>query len=98
MNVALLRALVASVPAVLLLAGSAILFSRQRNFSCLLQLIGAACLAMVVLVHVAEALQVLSWMEWGHEHSAGHYLDWWSAVLGLTLFPTGYLFHTLTRR
>jgi hypothetical protein len=98
MNVALLRALVVLVPAALLLAGSAILFSRQRNIWCLMQLIGACCLAMVVLAHIAEALQVLPWMEWGREHSIGHYLDLWSAILGLTLFPAGYLFHTLMRR
>ncbi len=26
-------------------------------------------------------------MNWGDEHSVGHYLDFGSAVLGLTLFP-----------
>lgn len=29
------------------------------------------------------------------EHSVGHYLDLWGAVLGLTLFPIGYLLHAL---
>ena len=28
---------------------------------------------------------------WGLEHSARHYLDLLSAILGLALFPTGYL-------
>jgi hypothetical protein len=37
-------------------------------------------------------------MHWGLEHSLGHYLDFWSAVLGLTLFPIGYLLHALTKR
>src|SRR6266705_3327606 len=31
-------------------------------------------------------------------HSVGHYLDLGSAVLGLTLFPIGYLLHALTKR
>ena len=34
-------------------------------------------------------------MDWGQEHSIGHYLDFWSAVLGLSLFPIGYLLHAL---
>ena len=45
-----------------------------------------SCLRSTALVSV-DAL--------GLEHSAGHYLDLWSAVLGLTLFPVGYLFHAL---
>lgn len=34
----------------------------------------------------------------GHERGVGHYLDFISAVLGLSLFPTGYLLHSLTTR
>jgi len=34
----------------------------------------------------------------GSEHSVGHYLDLGGAVLGLTLFPIGYLLHALTNR
>ena len=52
---------------------------------------------MVVLTHVSEALQLFPWMHWGGEHSVGHYLDFTSAVLGLTLFPLGYLFHAITK-
>ena len=36
-------------------------------------------------------------MRWGSELSVGHYLDLVSAVLGLTLFPIGYLLHELTK-
>jgi hypothetical protein len=79
----------------MLFAGSLILFVRERTVCPLLQLLGAWCLVMVVLTHVAEAFHLLPWMQWGREHSAGHYLDFGSAVLGLTLFPVGYLFHTL---
>jgi hypothetical protein len=34
----------------------------------------------------------------GLKRSVGHYLDFWSATLGLTLFTAGYLFHSLTNR
>jgi len=37
-------------------------------------------------------------MHWGAEHSAGHYLDLSSAVLGLTLFPAVYLIRLVTKR
>jgi len=63
-----------------------------------LQLVGAACLVTVVITHICEALDLFLWMHWGSEHSVGHYLDFGSAVLGLTLFPVGYLFHALRKR
>jgi hypothetical protein len=96
MNGIFLKALVALVPAGMLFAGSVVLFVRAKTVSCFLQLLGAACLVMVVLTHVSEALHLFPWMHWGLEHSAGHYLDFWSAVLGLTLFPVGYLLHALS--
>jgi hypothetical protein len=37
-------------------------------------------------------------MRWGLEDSIGHYIDLGSAVLGLTLFPTGYCLYALTTR
>jgi hypothetical protein len=98
MNATLLNALVGLVPVCVLLSGSVILFLRSRRVSSFLQLIGAGCLVVVVLAHISEALHLFPWMQWGQEHSVGHYLDLWSAVLGLTLFPVGYLFHALTRQ
>lgn len=94
----LLKALVALVPACMLLSGSAVLFFRGKTVWSLLQLLGAGCLLVVVLAHVSEALHLFPWMRWGLVDSVGHYLDLWSAVLGLTLFPVGYLLHALTRR
>jgi hypothetical protein len=35
-------------------------------------------------------------MGWGIKDSAGQYVDLSSAVLGLTLFPIGYLLHALS--
>jgi hypothetical protein len=96
-EVTLARALVVSVPAGMLFAGSLVLFFRRKALSSLLQLLGAGCLMVVVLAHVCEALHLLSAMGWGLERSAGHYLDLGSAVLGLSLFPLGYLLHALNR-
>ena len=98
MNGALARALVALLPAGMLLCGAAALFVRGRSVYAFLQLIGAGCLVVAVLTHIAEALNLFPRMQWGLNHSVGHYVDLWSAILGLTLFPTGYLLHALTRR
>ena len=96
MSATSLKALVALVPACMLLSGSAVLFFRGRTLWSLLQLLGAACLVVVVLAHLSEALHLFPWMGWGRVDSAGHYLDLWSVVLGLALFPLGYLLHALT--
>jgi hypothetical protein len=96
MNVTLLKALIALVPAGMLFFGSLVIFFRRKALSSFLQLLGAGCLVVVVVTHVCEALQLFPSMDWGLEHSAGHYLDFWSALLGLTLFPAGYLFQALT--
>ena len=98
MNVTLWKALVALVPAGILFIGSVFLFLRERTLGSFLQMLGAGSLVVVVLRHLCEALQLFPWMQWGSEHSVGHYLDLWSAVLGLTLFPIGYLLHVLTKR
>jgi hypothetical protein len=98
MNAALSKALVALVPAGTLFAGSALLFLRERTLGSFLQLLGGGCLVMVVLTHLCEALHLFPWMHWGSERSVGHYLDLSSAVLGLILFPIGYLLHALTKR
>lgn len=98
MNTALVVGLVLLVPASLMLSGSVILFCQGKSVSSFLQVAGAGCLVVVVLSHVSEALHLFPWMHWGLEHSVGHYLNFWSAVLGLTSLPTGYLFHALTKR
>ena len=95
-QVTLIRTLVALVPACMLFSGSLVLFFRGKTVCSFLQLLGAGCLVVVVLTHVSEALHWFPWMYWGLENSTGHYLDLWSAILGLTLFPVGYLFHALS--
>jgi len=98
MNVTLLKSLIALLPTCVLFSGSVILFLRGKTAYILLQLLGAGCLVIVVLTHVFEALNLFPWMHWGLENSVGHYLDFSTAVLGLTLFPVGYLLHALTNR
>ena len=98
MNVTLLKALVALAPTGMLLIGSVILFFREKSVGSFLLPIGAGCLVVVVLTHISEALHLFPWMHWGLDHSVGHYLDFWSAVLGLMLFPVGYLLRALAKR
>ena len=97
MNHALLKVLLALLPVGMLFCGAFVLFVRQKTVGTLLQLLGAGCFVVVVLTHVCEVLGLISWMQWGREHSAGHYLDFCSALLGLTLFPVGYLLHSLKK-
>jgi len=97
-DITLYNALIALVPVCMLLSGSAVLFVRRKAVTSFVQLLGSAGLLLVVLAHICEALKLLPWMHWGREHSIGHYFDLVSAVLGLTLFPIGYLLHALKER
>jgi hypothetical protein len=98
MNVTLLKALFLLVPVGLLFAWLVVLFLRRKTLCSFLQLLGAGCLLLVVLTHVFEALALFSWMHWGSPDSVGHYLDFWSAVLGVVLLSVGYLCGMLTKR
>ena len=91
MNIGLVKALIALVPTCLLLFGSLILLVKGRTVFSILQALGAVCLVVVALAHVAEALRWFPSMRWGEGQSLGHYLDLSSAVLGVTLFSLGYL-------
>lgn len=73
-------------------------FAREKKVWRFLQLVGALSLLVVVLTHVAEAYHFVPWMHWGENDSPGHYLDLFSAILGLILLPLGYLFQVLMRR
>jgi hypothetical protein len=86
-----------AIPVCLLFMGSIVLLSRRRSLASWLQLIGSVGLMTVVLTHFAEGFDLIPWMHWGAEDSAGHYIDLASAVLGPTLFPIGYLAHALAR-
>ncbi len=98
MNIALIKTIAAMVPVCILFAGSVVLYFRNKTPSSVLQLLGAGCLVIVLFTHICEALGLFPWMHWGLKGSIGHYLDFWSAAVGLTLFPVGYLFHALGNR
>ncbi|HSY08902.1 MAG TPA: hypothetical protein VK820_10265 [Steroidobacteraceae bacterium] len=98
MNGTLIRALLALLPVGMLLSGAIVWFRRGRTLPNLLQLVGATGLLLVVFWHLSEALHWFPRMQWGLERSYGHYVDMWSALLGLTLFPLGYLLHALKGR
>jgi hypothetical protein len=95
MNDAVLKSFVALIPACLLFIGAAIIWLRRKRLSSIFQLLGAVALIVVVLAHVFEALQVWPRMGWGSQSSIGHYLDLSCAILGVTLFPIGYLIHAV---
>lgn len=82
----------------LLFAYAVAVFVRRRTIPAFLQLLGAGCLIVVVLTHVAEALHLLPAMQWGEPHSVGHYLDLSSAVLGVTLLPPGFVLRVFRSR
>ena len=90
-NPILVRALVASVPVFLLLVYSVAVLVTHQTLSSVLQLVGATCLAVMVLTHFAEALHLLAAMRWGEPDSVGHYVDLSSAVLGVTLTAIAFI-------
>jgi Mn2+/Fe2+ NRAMP family transporter len=94
-NAALLRTLTVLVPVSMLLVGAAVGYARRKGTAAFLQLLGAIGLVLVVLIHVLEAVHAFPWMGLGRQHSAGHYLDVGSALIGGTLFPLGYLLDSL---
>src|ERR1700746_4059593 len=98
MNVPLFKALIALLPVSMLFYVSMGVYVRSKTAGSLMLLFGSRALVVVVLTHVCEALHLFPWMHWGLEHSVGHYLDLWSAILGLTLVPFGYLLHLLAGR
>lgn len=91
MNTTLIKATVALVPTMLLAIGSTAMLARRRNVWPAVQLCGSAFLMMVALAHICEALGWFPGMGWGAPHSVGHYVDLSCAVLGVTLFPAGWL-------
>lgn len=98
MNPTAMKVMIALLAVSILFSGALLTFARRRATSSLLQLLGAGCLLIVALAHLCEGLHWFPWMQWGLEHSAGHYLDLTSAVLGVTLFPVGYLLHAIKER
>lgn len=97
MNSTLLKALLGLVVLLCLGAWCIVDYRRERRWQALAQLIGAGCLVVTVLTHVAEAVHLFPAMHWGSPHSAGHYLDLSSAWLGLVLSALGFASRLITR-
>jgi hypothetical protein len=97
MNTTLFIGLIVSVSAFLMFSGSIVLFLKAKTIWSFLRLVGAGCLLVVGLCHICEAVRLFPWMRWGLRDSVGHYLNLWSALLGLTLFPAGYIGERLSR-
>jgi hypothetical protein len=93
-----MKSTIALVPVSLLLYGSVVLYRTTQSIWVSSQLIRSEFLTIIVLIHISEALNIFHWMGRGLEDSIGHYVDLGSAVLDLTLFPTGYCFYALTTR
>jgi len=86
------------IPVCVILLVSIVAFARGKTVWRFLQLIGAVCLLMMVLTHIAEAFHLIPWMHWGESDSPGHYLDLSSAIVGLIFLPLGYWLHLLSHR
>jgi hypothetical protein len=79
------RTFVISLPILILLALSWARITRTKSWSAVFQLLGAGCLIVVALAHMAEALHWFPAMGWGQRDSVGHYIDFVSATGGLLL-------------
>ena len=97
MNPALLKVLLVLAPTLLLLLSTAALYVRTKAAAALALALGAACLLVVVLAHICEALNLLLFMGWGVKVSIGHYIDLASAILGVALLAVGGLIHALSK-
>jgi hypothetical protein len=91
MNPIIARAIVALVLAGTLCFFTAGAFLRTRATGSLLELIGAAALAMLGLTHLCEGLDLLPWMRWGTVSGPGHFLNLASVAIALTFLPLGYV-------
>ena len=97
-GVMLPRVIVAAIPVLIALVGSAMTFARERTGLALVQLAGAVCLLVVIFAHISEALGILPSMGWGRPNTVGHYVDLTSAITGIVLLAVGYFWRRLLRR
>ena len=98
MNTTLGVAFVIGVPILLLFILAGRRFLRTPTITGLFVVLGAACLFVMVLAHVAEALDLFPFMGWGQRHSPGHYLDLLSVYLGIAFLVAACLCPLLRTR
>jgi hypothetical protein len=94
----LTRLIAISIPVCLALVFSLRALMKKRSLGSLVQLIGAVCLVIVVLAHMAEAFHLFPQMGWGFPNSPGHYLDLSSAIIGISLFTFGCVLRCCARQ
>ena len=87
-----------TIPVCAVLGFSLIALVRERSLGAFVQLIGSAFLLIVVLAHVGETYHLLPRMGWGLPNSPGHFLDLFSAIVGITLLVFGYFSRRNIRR
>jgi len=80
-----------AVPVFLIFRASLIAFFRWRSLAAGLRAVGSGFLVIIVLAHVCETFRLLRWMNWGQQHSPGHYLDLASAIVGPILLLVGHV-------
>ena len=98
MTATLARALLIGAPILLLLVLSFLRFVRTPALTAAFPMLGAACLLVMVVSHVAEAQHFFPSMGWGERHSPGHYVDMTSTWLGIAFLVAASLCPLLRRR
>ena len=91
MSASALKGLLALVATCVFLGVCAVLFFTRRGLSSKLQALGIGCFGVMALTHVFEQFSILPELGWGRPHSVGHRIDLVAALLGITLFTTGFL-------
>jgi hypothetical protein len=98
MNMTLAVALTIGAPILLLFILAARRFAGAPTVSGLFPVLGAGSLLIMVLTHIAEALQLFPAMGWGQRQSPGHYLDLLSVYVGIAFLVAAALCPLLRRR
>ena len=73
-------------------------YAEEKTVMALTQLVGATFLLVVIFAHVSEAFGFNPSLGWGQPNTPGHYIDLVSAIVGVILFPIGYLGRRYSRR
>lgn len=79
----LLVAVVIGIPILLLFVLAGRRLVTAPTLTSTFTVLGAGSLLVMVLTHVAEALNLFPAMGWGRRHSVGHYLDLLSVYAGI---------------
>jgi hypothetical protein len=87
----LLVAVVIGVPISLLFILAARRFATAPTVTPALTVLGAGSLVVMVLTHIAEALNLFPTMGWGQRHSIGDYLDLVSVYAGIAFLAAAAL-------